>query len=56
MTRLMKAALKDGVDIARIEIETDGKIIIIAGKAAETANGHATDIELDEFVKRHDQA
>ena len=52
VTRLMKAALKDGVDIARVEIIGD-KIIIIPAKPEMVSD---LDRELAEFEARHGEA
>jgi hypothetical protein len=35
----MKAAAAAGVEVARYEIENDGKIIVIVGKPADDAKG-----------------
>jgi hypothetical protein len=42
VTRMVKAVAAAGVEIARVEVDRGGKIVIIAGKpgeAIDTANG-----------------
>jgi hypothetical protein len=52
VTRAVKAVAKAGVEIARIEIGPDGKIVISTGPAVA---GPADDLdrELAEFEARH---
>jgi hypothetical protein len=45
--RAVKAALSSGIDIARIEIGRDGRIILISGKRTETADESQKQNELD---------
>jgi hypothetical protein len=52
VTRAIRAARAGGVDIGRIEIATDGRIVIIAGTAAPS---DALDRELEDFQVRHGQ-
>jgi hypothetical protein len=35
VTRALKGARKAGVDVARVEIDRDGKITVVAGKQSE---------------------
>ena len=39
VTKAVKAVAAAGVEIARVEIDRNGKIIVIMGKPAETAEG-----------------
>jgi hypothetical protein len=44
LTRALRAAKAAGIDIARIEIDPDGRIVIIAAGGPATANaGNALD-------------
>jgi hypothetical protein len=36
VTKAVKAVAAAGVDVARVEIDRNGKIIVITGKSAET--------------------
>jgi hypothetical protein len=36
LTRAVKAALAAGIEIQRIEIDRDGKIVVVAGKLPES--------------------
>jgi hypothetical protein len=48
VTRAIKAAVAAGLDIARVEIDTEGRISIIAGKAGKSGDGDL-DRELEEW-------
>ena len=51
MTKAFKAAVAAGVEISRVEIEPDGRIILVAGKTSgETVD--PLDRELAEFEGR----
>jgi hypothetical protein len=51
VTRMVKAVVAAGVDIARVEVGPNGTIVIVVGKAvrAETVEGS----ELDEWMEKH---
>ena len=49
----VKAAVAAGVEVARVEIDTDGKIIVVMGKAAEEA---ASDFDKWKTAHGPDQA
>lgn len=51
LTAAVKAVVKAGVEIARVEIDRAGKIVVVTGKAAEPAN--ELDRELADFEARH---
>jgi hypothetical protein len=55
-TRAVRAAVAAGLEVQRIEIERDGRIIVVTGKPQEPA-GPQTDLdrELAEFEARHGQ-
>jgi hypothetical protein len=54
VVRLIKAATAAGVEVARVEVDKAGKIVIIAGRpTAGTEND--LDAELAEFEVRHGQ-
>jgi hypothetical protein len=53
LAKAVKAVLSAGVDIARVEIDKDGKIVIVAGKAAEVAPADELDRELAEWEAGH---
>jgi hypothetical protein len=56
VTRAVKAVAAAGVDIARVEIDTAGKIVIVTGKALEpTSTQDELDRELQEWEARHGQ-
>jgi hypothetical protein len=44
VTRALRATVAAGIEVQRIEIEKDGKIIVVTGNAGST-NEHATDLE-----------
>jgi hypothetical protein len=52
VTRAIRAAVAAGVDIARVEIARDGRIVIVTGKAQPTVQDDL-DRELAEFEARH---
>lgn len=43
-TRAARAVLKAGLNVQRVEIDKDGKIVVVIGKT-ETANEPATDFD-----------
>jgi hypothetical protein len=53
VTRAVKAVAAAGVGIARVEIETSGKIIIVAGKPLVASPQNELDIELQQWEARH---
>ena len=57
VTRAVKAVVAAGVDIARVEIDKSGKIVIVSGKPQEPAIARQDDLdqELAEFEARHGQ-
>ena len=48
LTRALKAAQAAGVEVARFEIEQDGKIVLVTGKASETVRN-----ELDDWMSKN---
>jgi hypothetical protein len=54
LTKAVKAVFAAGVDVARIEVERNGKIVIVTGKPAAEAKSEL-DAELAEFEARHGQ-
>jgi hypothetical protein len=38
VTRAVKAVVAAGVDVSRVEVEMDGKIVIVTGEPDETAD------------------
>jgi hypothetical protein len=54
VTRAVKAVTAAGVDIARIEIGRDGKIVVVTQQPA-TSQQDGLDQELAEFEARHGQ-
>jgi hypothetical protein len=57
VTRAVKAVVAAGVNIARVEIDKSGKIVIVSGKPQEPAIARHDDLdqELAEFEARHGQ-
>jgi hypothetical protein len=57
LARAMRAAKAEGIT-ARFEVVGDKIVIVPIGKSQDEveANGHDTDAELEEFVRRHDKA
>jgi hypothetical protein len=53
-TKAVKAVRLAGVDIVRVEVTKDGKIIIVTGEA-QPAVQDDLDRELEEFCARHGQ-
>ena len=41
VTRAVEATRAAGIEVARVEVATDGRIIIVAGKPEESAGGVA---------------
>ena len=54
LTTAVKAMAKAGVEVARVEIDRDGKIILVTGKAAALEPADELDRELAEFEARHE--
>ena len=54
LTTAVKAMAKAGVEVARVEIDRDGKIVLVTGKAAELEPANELDRELAEFEARHE--
>jgi hypothetical protein len=55
LTAAVKAVAKAGVEVARVEIDRDGKIIVVT-KAANSAPMSALDQELAAFEATHGQS
>jgi hypothetical protein len=57
VTKAIKAAVKAGLPVARVEVSPDGRIVVIAGKPEQGQNSgtEADDLdrELAEFEARH---
>jgi hypothetical protein len=54
VTRAIRAAIAAGVDIARIEVAKDGRIVSVTG-GAQPAVQDDLDRELEQFRARHGQ-
>ena len=54
VTRAVRGALAGGIEIARVEIDRGGKIVIVSGKPAEQQPDNELDRELAEFEAQHD--
>jgi hypothetical protein len=39
VTRAVKAVVAAGVEVARVEIDRDGRIVVVAGQATARGNG-----------------
>lgn len=50
VTRATKAVLAAGLNVARVEINRDGLIVVVPGNPEEPT---ATDAELDNWMKKH---
>ena len=55
LTKALRGATKAGVNIARIEIAKDGRIVIISAGAEPSVQDGDLDRELAEFEARHGQ-
>jgi hypothetical protein len=57
VTRATRAVLDAGLDVARIEIEKDGRIVVVPGKPDGQADALSDDLdrELAEFEAQHGQ-
>jgi hypothetical protein len=55
VTKAVRAVRMAGVDIARVEIATDGRIIIFTTAEVQAAVQDDLDRELEEFCARHGQ-
>jgi hypothetical protein len=53
-TRAARAAIAAGLEVQRIEIDKDGRIIVVTGKAGAPQDD--LDRELTEFEGRHGQS
>ncbi|MDH2341478.1 hypothetical protein [Bradyrhizobium sp. SSUT77] len=53
ITRAVRGAIAGGVEIQRVEIDRDGKIVLITGP--KPTSGDELDQELAEFESRHRQ-
>lgn len=61
VTKAIKAAVKAGLPVGRVEISPEGRIILVAGKAEQEQNSKAAappvnddlDRELADFEARH---
>lgn len=53
LTRALKGAKAAGVAVARVEVGTDGKIIIVVGEPAPGDAPNELDRELKEFEGKH---
>jgi hypothetical protein len=53
LTTAVEAVVAAGVEIGRVEVGKDGKIVIIPAKAGETMMPDDLDRELQEFEARH---
>jgi hypothetical protein len=55
VTRAVKGARAAGLNIGRVEIDRDGKIVLIVGSEAPEASPEQDDLdhELEEFNARH---
>jgi hypothetical protein len=54
-TRAVRAAVAAGLEVQRIEIERDGRIIVVTGKQEPAGPQTDLDRELAEFEARHGQ-
>jgi hypothetical protein len=54
LTKAVKAVRSAGVDILRVELTKDGRIVIVTGEA-QPAVQDDLDRELEEFCARHGQ-
>jgi hypothetical protein len=55
VTRAIRAARAAGVDIARVEIARDGRIVMVTAEVQCAAQDDDLDRELAEFEARHGQ-
>jgi hypothetical protein len=57
LTRAVKAVVAAGVDVARVEIDTAGKIVIVTSKTSRIAETPMNDLdrELEQWEARHGQ-
>ena len=55
VTRAVKAVRSAGVDIVRVELAKDGRIVIVTAEAQCAAQDDDLDRELAEFEARHGQ-
>ena len=49
VARATRAVMAAGLNVARVEIEKDGRIVVVPGKA----NGEPSDNDLDQWMTRH---
>jgi hypothetical protein len=53
MTKAVKAAVRAGLTVGRVEISPDGRIVVIAGAPGLEQDGADLDRELADFEARH---
>ena len=56
VTRAIKAAIAAGIDVARVEIDKEGKIVIVTGKPDPVQNSVDLDRELGEWEMSRGQS
>jgi hypothetical protein len=56
VTRAIKAAIAAGIDVARVEIDKEGKIVIVTGKPDPVQNSVDLDRELREWEMSRGQS
>ena len=53
LTAAVRAMLKAGVAIARVEIDPNGRIVLVTGQAGQSAAANDLDRELADFEARN---
>jgi hypothetical protein len=53
VTRALKAARAAGFEQVRVEVDTDGKIAIVAGNGADRPDAVAGENPLDQWMQQH---
>lgn len=53
LTAAVRAVVAAGVEVARVEVGSDGKIVVVAGKPSENETPSELDRELHEFEAKH---
>lgn len=56
VTRVLRATLAAGVEVARIEIASDGKIVLVTGQPETPDPKDDLDRELEEFEASHGES
>lgn len=55
VTRALRGAVAAGVTVKRVEINSEGTIVVVIGESAKEAEEQELDREVAEFIARHER-